>query len=281
MRFLCLLLAGSAAGQNLTIRPADARQGDVVQVLTSAAASAARMNGRTIRLFPQTDGTRLGLLPLESTYKPGDYKIELLGTADNVIETGSLKVRDAHFAKQDVRLSRTLQTLRPAPGEVETLAALRNTVSEVRYWSEPYVRPVPGCLVSPYGVRRYHNGRPTGAAHGGVDLRGAAGTPIEAFAGGVVRIVREFNVTGHVVGIDHGQGMTSMYLHMSTFATKEGATVSKGDVLGYVGTTGRSTAPHLHWTVMVNGVSVNPAQWIPMTPCAAAAPKRGTVKKQS
>jgi len=256
MRFTPLLLVFSAAAQTLTIRPPDPQQGDVIQIQAAAEVMSARMDGKTIRIFPQSDGSRLGLMPLASTFKPGNYKIDVIGSAEKILQTGTVRVRDAHFAKQDVKLTRTLQALRPAPGETEALASLRNTVSDVRYWSEPYVRPVPGCMVSPYGVRRFHNGKPTGAAHGGLDLRGAAGTPVQAFAGGVVRLVRQFNVPGHVVGIDHGQGMVSMYLHLSNFATKEGALVNKGDVIGYVGTTGRSTAPHLHWSVMVNGVAV-------------------------
>ena len=118
---------------------------------------------------------------------------------------------------------------------METVAALRKAVTDTRYWSEPFERPLPGCMTSPFGVRRLHNGKRTGGYHGGIDQRGSAGTPIRAIADGVVAIVRPYNIHGNVVGIDHGQGVASLYLHMSKFATKEGAKVSKGDVIGYVG----------------------------------------------
>jgi murein DD-endopeptidase MepM/ murein hydrolase activator NlpD len=89
----------------------------------------------------------------------------------------------------------------------------------------------------------------------------------------VVKIVRLFNMHGGTVGIDHGQGVTSAYLHMSKFAATEGAVVRKGDLIGYVGTTGRSTAPHLHWGISVNGVHVNPLQWVTVPSCESTARK--------
>ena len=76
------------------------------------------------------------------------------------------------------------------------------------------------------------------------------------------------------MGLDHGQAVTSFYLHMSKFATTEGASVKKGDVIGYVGTTGRSTAPHLHWSIAVNGSNVNPLQWVRVPPCSAPSKKK-------
>jgi murein DD-endopeptidase MepM/ murein hydrolase activator NlpD len=121
---------------------------------------------------------------------------------------------------------------------------------------------------------------PTGNYHGGLDQRGPRGTPIRAIAGGSVRIARMFNIHGGTVGIDHGQGVTSFYLHMSKFATAEGATVAKGDVIGYVGTTGRSTAPHLHWSIAVNGFNVNPSQWVKVPPCGKSPPAKKRPKRR-
>jgi murein DD-endopeptidase MepM/ murein hydrolase activator NlpD len=128
-------------------------------------------------------------------------------------------------------------------------------------------------MVSPFGVKRLHNGKPTGSYHGGIDQRGAEGSEIRAVASGTVRLVRPFAVSGNTVGVDHGQGFESLYLHMSKFQAMDGQRVQKGDVLGYVGSTGRSTAPHLHWSLMANGVSVNPAQWMTFTPCENAPRK--------
>jgi murein DD-endopeptidase MepM/ murein hydrolase activator NlpD len=182
-----------------------------------------------------------------------------------------VSVVDAHFLKQNVTIEPRLAELQPSPGETETVNDFRKTVSDTRHWSEPLEIPVQGCMTSPFGVRRYLNGKPTGGFHLGIDQRSPAGAPIHAVDGGVVKFAREWNLHGRTVGVDHGQGLESAYLHMSRIAVSEGATVKKGDVLGYVGSTGRSTAPHLHWSLYVNSVPVNPLDWISAKPCASAA----------
>ena len=139
--------------------------------------------------------------------------------------------------------------------------------------------PVPGCLTSPFGVQRLFNGKPTGDFHAGLDQRGAQGTPIHAIAGGVVKIVREFNLRGGTVAIDHGQDVESIYMHMSKTAATEGQQVAAGDVIGYIGATGRANGPHLHWTLYVNGVPVNPAQWVKVPEGCAVAHVVGKKKK--
>ena len=141
------------------------------------------------------------------------------------------------------------------------------TVTPKRYWTEPLKLPVPGCMTSLFGVTRYHNGKPTGDYHAGIDQRAASGTPIHAIAAGVVKIVQVYNLRGGTVAIDHGQGLQSIYLHMSEFAVKEGDVVGRGDVIGYVGATGRATGPHLHWTIYANGEAVNPLQWVHTVSC--------------
>jgi murein DD-endopeptidase MepM/ murein hydrolase activator NlpD len=124
-------------------------------------------------------------------------------------------------------------------------------------------------MTSPFGVKRLHNGKPTGEYHGGVDQRTPAGEPIRAVAAGTITFAQQFNVLGNAVGIDHGQGLASMYLHMSTLAVAPGGQVQLGDILGYSGSTGRSTGPHLHWVLYVNGINVNPAQWVKLQPCVS------------
>jgi len=251
-----------------TLEPAKGlKQGGTLRIHGTALA-AARMNGRTIRIFPQADGTSFGLMPIPADEKPGDYLLELLDANNRVVSASTVTVLDAHFPKQNVTIAQNLAELKPSAGESETAAAFRKAVSDTRYWSGPLALPVRGCMTSPFGVARYLNGAPTGDFHGGLDQRSAAGAPIHAVADGVVRIVRQWNLHGNTVGIDHGQGLESMYLHMSKFAVAEGATVKQGDVIGYVGSTGRSTAPHLHWTLYVNGVPVNPREWVQVAACA-------------
>jgi murein DD-endopeptidase MepM/ murein hydrolase activator NlpD len=273
MRWVVVLLASAALAQ--TVEPSKTvRQGGTLRLTAPAGAATARLNDRTVRLFRQPDGRAAGLMPVPAAEKAGDYKLELLDAAGAVLEASRVRVVDARFRKQNVTIAPTLAELKPSPGETETVTAFRNTVSETRYWAEPVDLPVRGCMTSPFGVQRYLNGKPTGSIHAGIDQRSPAGIPVHAIDAGVVKIAREWNLHGRTVGVDHGQGLESIYLHMSKLAVGEGAILKKGDVVGYIGSTGRSTAPHLHWSIYVNGVPVNPLDWIRIAPCAAAASKK-------
>ncbi len=276
---ILLLVASAAFGQTLEL-PRTVKQGGTLRISGPAAATSARMGERTVRLFPQNDGAAFGLMPVKSNDEPGEYSIELLDSAGKAVATAPVRVVDAHFRKQNVTIEPGLAEMKPSPGETETVTAFRNTVSETRYWSEPLDIPVRGCMTSPFGVQRYMNGKPTGGIHAGIDQRSPEGAPIHAVDGGVVKFAREWNLHGRTVGVDHGQGLGSVYLHMSRIAVTEGATVKKGDIVGYVGSTGRSTAPHLHWSLYVNSVPVNPLDWIKVSACGAkAAPGRGGGRK--
>jgi murein DD-endopeptidase MepM/ murein hydrolase activator NlpD len=263
MRWLLVLVTAAAWGQIVV------RQGDAIRVRTPEPAVEARMDGRTVRLFVQPEGGRLGLMPVEALKAPGKYALDLLASDGKVIATETMTVRDAHFRTQNVVLEKATAGLAPSPGEMDTVAAFLKSVSETRHWQEPLRLPVPGCMTSPFGVKRLRNGKPTGQIHAGIDQRSAAGRPVLAVADGVVKLVKAYNIHGGTVGIDHGQGLESMYLHLSRFAVAEGAAVKKGDVIGYSGSTGRSNAPHLHWSLYANGVPVNPLQWVGLKACPA------------
>lgn len=116
-------------------------------------------------------------------------------------------------------------------------------------------------LTSGYGMRVHPvlGGR---RAHKGIDLAAATGTPIRASADGVVEKADWFGGYGLFVELDHGGAMETRYGHMSRVAVAEGQQVRKGDIIGYVGTTGRSTGPHLHYEVRVNGEAVNPVPYM-------------------
>ncbi|MBA4355719.1 MAG: M23 family peptidase [Novosphingobium sp.] len=116
-------------------------------------------------------------------------------------------------------------------------------------------------LSSGYGMRNHPvlGGR---RAHKGIDLAAATGTPIRASADGVVEKAEWFGGYGLFVELDHGGAMETRYGHMSRVAVAEGQQVRKGDVIGYVGSTGRSTGPHLHYEVRVAGEAVNPVPYM-------------------
>lgn len=137
-----------------------------------------------------------------------------------------------------------------------TKAAL-SRVSAKRSWKTPFVRPVPGSVSSSFGGKRMFNGQMR-SYHRGVDLRGAEGTPVRAAADGTVLLAEDQYFSGNIVLVDHGQGLVTLYCHLSAMHVKAGDKVSAGQELGLVGATGRVTGPHLHLGALLGGQPVNP-----------------------
>ena len=265
---LVVLVSCPALAQTCSVTPGQANLGDTLRITCPADFTAAALNGRTTRLFPQGDGTRFGLLPVSVEDTPGSNAVALARGEDAQAQQIPLFIRRTNFPSQNVRLSPEIEALHSTPEEIGLLTRFKEQISETRSWQDPLSPPVSGCMTSPFGVKRLHNGKATGEYHGGVDQRTPAGEPIRAIAAGTVTFAQQFHVLGNAVGIDHGQGLESMYLHMSRLVATPGAPVERGDILGYAGSTGRSTGPHLHWVLYVNGVNVNPAQWVKLEPCA-------------
>jgi murein DD-endopeptidase MepM/ murein hydrolase activator NlpD len=270
---LAVLIASTAGAQQCTVKPASIPLGQTVRLRCEIPAATARLNGRTVRLFKQESGDWQGLMPVPVADVPGTYPIEFLAQDGTTLASVSLTIRKTVFPSQNVVLAPQIEALHSTTEEMQTLTTFRDSISDVKYWEDPLIAPLPGCIISPFGVKRLHNWKPTGEFHAGIDQRATDGTPIRAVAAGVVKIVQPFNVLGGTVAIDHGQGLETMYLHMSKLNVEAGARVSRGDVIGYVGATGRANGPHLHWVVYVNGVPVNPQQWVSLKPCGAAKKK--------
>lgn len=272
MHWLALWLAVPMLAGRYEVAPSAVRQGETMRLHGTGPVNAARLNGRTVKLFPQPSGGWLGLMPVGAEDLPGVYEVQFLASDGSVQHTAGVTIQSGGFPKQNITISNKVASIKPSPGEMETVAKFRKAVTDERYWTDPpFGVPLPGCYTSPFGVQRYYNGKPTGDYHGGIDQRAMKGYPVRTVASGVVRIVRNMALHGGTVAVDHGQGVGSIYLHLGDFGTTEGALVKRGDVIGYAGSTGRSTAPHLHWSLYVNGVPVNPLQWVALKPCEAPA----------
>lgn len=135
-------------------------------------------------------------------------------------------------------------------------AALLRATAE-RLGGPGLLRPVPGALSSPYGIGRVLNGQRK-APHRGLDLEAEVGQPVAAAADGVVALTGSFYYAGGCVYLDHGQGLATMYFHLSAVQVRPGQRVARGEVLGLAGDTGRSTRAHLHFGVSALGRLVDP-----------------------
>ena len=131
-----------------------------------------------------------------------------------------------------------------------------------QHWEGKFILPVQGKIVGEYGVKRIA-GKEFLWSHKGVDLKVPEGTPVQAANSGEVILAEEgFYLHGKTVTIDHGQGITTIYLHLKSINVRKRNKVTKGQIIGRVGETGLATGPHLHWGLYVHGVPVDPLPWV-------------------
>ena len=177
---------------------------------------------------------------------------------------GSAVVPGTSLAATLLRTQQTIEQIRESIPETEdSLKNLENTVQlqRAREMATPSIRPTNGSITSGFGYRR----SPFGVArefHPGVDMSAPRGTQVYAAATGTVVMAAHSGGYGNVIFIDHGFGFSTVYAHLSRINVKAGQTVTKGQSIGLVGSTGRSTAPHLHYEVRVNGTAVNPYSYL-------------------
>lgn len=206
---------------------------------------------------------RVILLPVSYYHQAGKtYKIEI--TAGNASKTFDVELRDKEFIIQylkiDQKIAAETRNDKSAQEVAEKVDPLRPVCDPEKYWEGTFIQPVEGGRVSPkdFGKRRYVNNAPTSYRHNGLDIGQDQGTPIKAVNNGRVLLAEYLIGTGYTVIIEHGYGLKSWYYHMVELNTEKDAMVKKGDIIGYVGSTGFSTGPHLHLSISVNNIYVNP-----------------------
>jgi murein DD-endopeptidase MepM/ murein hydrolase activator NlpD len=204
-----------------------------------------------------------GLLGVDLATRPGTYP-----ASSNTI----LKVLPTQFAVRHLVVPPNFVT--PPPDALaqiaddnRKLAAIWRSVTP-RKWKGSFLLPVDGPPISNFGTRSYFNGQRR-SPHTGVDFLSASGTPVRAANNGTVVLAEPLYFTGNTLVIDYGDGLYSLYAHLSEFRTREGAAVTPEEVVGLVGATGRVTGPHLHWGVRLQGAQVNPLSLV-----AASATER-------
>lgn len=176
----------------------------------------------------------------------------------------AINVKDKEFVIQqltiDTKVAAETRNDKSAQEVKEKIDPLRPISDDVAYWEGGFIMPVEGGRVRDYdfGKRRHVNGAPTSYRHNGLDIGHDLGVPVMASNSGRILIADYMIGTGNTVIIEHGFGLKTWYYHMDELNVKTGDMVTKGDIIGKVGSTGFSTGPHLHFASSINWVYINP-----------------------
>jgi len=219
--------------------------------------------------FPMTpcreEGVYQGLIGIGMNTRPGPYETKIVAiNGDGQVSSRllSLKVGKANFGTEKLSLPPDMvdldgKALERVHSEAARLKALFQIYRDERLWKGAFICPVEGKLSSTFGLGRVINGQRK-SPHTGVDLEAKEGTPVVASNHGVAVLVDTLFFSGNSVILDHGWGFFSMYFHLSQALVKDGERIPTGTMIGRVGSTGRSTGPHLHWGIRVRENHVDP-----------------------
>jgi murein DD-endopeptidase MepM/ murein hydrolase activator NlpD len=260
---LALLAVPSRAGQPaVTLSPVSPRQGDALFIrVQGAAPTSVQWLNRSFPFFHEGDDY-VTAVPIRPETPVGGHTL-------------SLKLPSGEALRQTVQVARVdypVQRLAMAPKtarlynykgvekEERPIGAAIRTRSPDRLWHGDWEIGTQGRISTHFGERRSRNGKDVGR-HRGLDIAAPEGAPVVAGQDGKVVLIGKFLKHGGTVVIDHGQGVTSLYLHMSAIHVKNGQTVSRGERVGSVGATGVATGPHLHWAIYAQGTPVEPLEF--------------------
>lgn len=198
--------------------------------------------------------------------KPGVYTLTLKGatkSGKDLSFSRRITVKEAEY--RTIAITVESKYTEPSKEQLEVIARDKQTKQETfahvtseREWAGGFAAPVQAPLSDTFGTRRVFNGE-TRSVHQGLDFAAPAGTPVSAANSGIVLLARPLYFEGNFVVIDHGQGLLTLYMHLSEISVKEGDKVSRGEVIGKVGGTGRASGPHLHLAVRWQGIYLDPA----------------------
>lgn len=269
---LPLLAPALAASTPLTpltvaLLPTHARQGNTLTVdirSTSGQSPKVSLNGKAYSAFRLGGDRWRSLLPTTPLDRPGTQTLVVVDGGDRRSLSFALKPRN--FPIQRIWLPASKGQDLGTDYEFNRIDAFKALRTPEQFWQGVFRRPTSGPVSSVYGVKRYYNGKfANDYYHRGVDYAAPLGTPVVSPAAGrIVLVGRErkgFELHGNTVGIDHGQGVMSILIHLNRIDVQEGQSVAASQRIGTVGTTGGSTGPHLHWGLYVQGEAVDPVPW--------------------
>lgn len=259
---------------SIRLEPAPIRQGTFIRVTVvpqSPAAYAAflvtgRLAGEPLHFVPGAEGTWSALAPVPVGAAAeihgrialiGGHRSDTLGFTVPVADGKFAVDRALKVAPKFGRAPTTAESRRIAADNAKARGVGRQAHDTPRLWREPFALPRPSRITARFGDGRVFNGQ-VQSRHLGTDFKGQVGQPIYASNRGVVVLATDFLLAGSVVYIDHGQGLTTGYFHMSQTLVSLGDTVERGQQIGMVGNSGRVTGPHLHWVLRYGATNLDP-----------------------
>ncbi len=247
------------------------RIGGLTAVLDTPGTLTVTFLGRDWPVEQGEAGQFTSLLAVDRWTAPGLYPLTLSFTAaDGQVSTHTrdVQITEGGYAAEYIKLTEDTAAVLGDPAVVAAEAGyIEQTMSGYtpeRLWAdgELWLLPSPGVLTSGFGTLRSYNGGGYNSYHAGADIAAPTGTPVYAPADGVVVDTGMLDVRGFVTIIDHGQGVYSGFWHQARILVEPGDEITRGQEIGAVGSTGLSTAAHLHWEMRVNGVQVDAMQWV-------------------
>lgn len=216
-------------------------------------------------LVYQNNNKSFAMVGVPLNTKPGIYKIKY--EYDHNVEYQDFKIAAGKYDISKITI-KNKNMVNPDKKTLLIIAAdqakIQNALNSTRAVAPQtliFQQPVKGMLSTSFGAQRIINGQIKNP-HSGMDIAAPTGEAVYSAGEGVVTLADNFYFSGNMVGIDHGSGLITLYAHLSKILVKVGDKVTTSDMIGKVGSTGRVTGPHLHWTVKLNQASVNPALFI-------------------
>ncbi|MGC1453913.1 MAG: M23 family metallopeptidase [Nitrospirota bacterium] len=263
--FPVLARAATGAPPTIIIQPKKIGPGDIVTVVVTNVAGPVEgaFNGKKV-YFNSAKASYKAVLGIDLNNEPGIYPLEVMSNGRKLVK--NIKIMKKRYPLQRLTLPEDMVVLSPENEARAELDQKKNSalwpVDSARVWKGNFIDPLPGKKIgTPFGVRRIINKIPKNP-HSGVDITADEGDPVLAPNDGVVVLVDDQFYSGHSVVLDHGQGIYTMFFHLSKINVRYGQAVMKGDVIALVGSTGRATGAHLHWGVRVQGAKVDPLELI-------------------
>jgi len=247
---------------NIKAQPTEAFPGDVIFLkITSDNASIpeAFFRGKEIKFYKLQENEYGAFIPVDINTPPDDYSINVKSAG--IGASLSVKIKPYAFPTKKITLPEAKVTLSPEDSlRVEREYLMQEEIwkyATEKSWGGGFISPTDTAVSEKFGVTRIMNEKKN-SVHLGIDMKGKSGAPVKAINSGRVVMRDKLFYGGNTLIIDHGMGLLSVYMHLSGFNFESGAEVAKGDVIGFIGMTGRATGPHLHMSVKLQGVSINP-----------------------